>query len=196
MDDLGMAPRWGSGFARALGAGALRLLGWKMDVHLPRDEPHLVITAAPHTSNWDGILAIAAILALGIRINFFAKDSLFRWPFRGLLVALGGVPIRREAARGIVEQTAELFANRERLFIGVAPEGTRSRTPVWKSGFYRIALAARAPILLAYIDYERKQVGTGPLIRPSGDYDSDLAQIQAYYRTIKPRYPERFAAEG
>ncbi|THD04794.1 hypothetical protein B1810_04530 [Panacagrimonas perspica] len=191
-----MAPRWGSAFTRVLGAGVLRLLGWKMDVQLPHDEPHLVITAAPHTSNWDGILAVAAILALGIRVNFFAKDSLFRWPFRGLLTALGGVPIRRDAARGIVEQTADLFASKPRLFVGVAPEGTRSRAPIWKSGFYRIAMASGAPILLAYIDYERRRVGTGPLIRPSGNYEADLAQIQAFYRTIKPRHPQDFAAEA
>ncbi|TDU24283.1 acyltransferase-like protein [Panacagrimonas perspica] len=196
MNDLGMAPRWGSAFTRVLGAGVLRLLGWKMDVQLPHDEPHLVITAAPHTSNWDGILAVAAILALGIRVNFFAKDSLFRWPFRGLLTALGGVPIRRDAARGIVEQTADLFASKPRLFVGVAPEGTRSRAPIWKSGFYRIAMASGAPILLAYIDYERRRVGTGPLIRPSGNYEADLAQIQAFYRTIKPRHPQDFAAEA
>lgn len=196
MDDLGMAPRWGSAFTRALGATLLRFLGWKMDVHLPRDTPQLVITAAPHTSNWDGILGVAAILALGIRVNFFAKDTLFRWPFRGLLVSLGGVPIRRDAARGIVEQTSDLFAAKERLFVGVAPEGTRSRAPIWKSGFYRIATAAGVPILLAYIDYERKQIGTGPLIRPSGNYEEDLARIQAYYRTVTPRHPQKFAAEG
>ena len=192
----GLAPRGGNAFTRALGAGFLRLRGWKMDVHLPPNEAKLVIIAAPHTSNWDGILGVAAIMALGIRVNFFAKESLFRWPFRGLLVALGGVPIRREAARGVVEQTTELFAARERLFVGVAPEGTRSRAPIWKSGFYRIALAGGAPILLAYMDYARKQVGTGPLVRPSGNYEADLAQIQAYYRTITPRRPQNFAAEG
>ena len=196
MQAFGAWPRWGNAFTRALGAGAFCLMGWKMDVHLPPGESRLVITAAPHTSNWDGILAVAAILALGIRLNFFAKESLFRWPFRGILVGLGGVPIRREAARGIVEQTTELFASRERLFVGVAPEGTRSRAPVWKSGFYRIALAAGVPILLAYIDYGRKQVGTGPLIRPSGDYEADLEQIQAFYRGIAAKWPQKFAAEG
>jgi 1-acyl-sn-glycerol-3-phosphate acyltransferase len=196
VDELGLAPRWGNAFTRALGTGVLRLLGWKMDVHLPSDQPHLVITAAPHTSNWDGVVGVAAIMSLGIRVNFFAKESLFRWPFGGLLAALGGVPIRRDAAHGIVEQTTELFAQKERLFIGVAPEGTRTRAPIWKSGFHRIATAAQAPVLLAYMDYGRRQVGTGPLIRPSGDYEADLERIQAFYRTITPRHPQDFAAEG
>ena len=105
---MNQAPRWGGPITRALGAGLLRLLGWQLDVKLP-DIPKLVIVGAPHTSNWDGILGVAAILALGVRINWFAKDSLFRWPFRRLLVALGGVPIHRESAHGMVEQTAAIF---------------------------------------------------------------------------------------
>jgi 1-acyl-sn-glycerol-3-phosphate acyltransferase len=194
MNPLGMAPRRGNAFTRALGRAVLRLLGWRLNVRLP-DEPKVVIAAAPHTSNWDGVVGISAILALGIRVDWFAKDTLFRWPFRGLLVALGGVPIRRDAPGGVVEQTARHFAARERVYVGVAPEGTRSRAPEWKSGFYRIAMAAGAPILLAYIDYARREIGTGPLIRPSGDYAADLETIQAYFRHVTPRHPERFAAE-
>lgn len=194
MNELGMAPRRGNALTRGLGRLVLRLLGWRLDVHLP-DEPKVVIAAAPHTSNWDGLVGISAILALGIRIDWFAKDSLFRWPFRGLLVALGGVPIDRDAPGGIVQETARIFAERERIYVGMTPEGTRSRSPEWKSGFYRIALAAGAPILLAYIDYGRRQIGTGPLIRPSGDYAADLETIQAYFRKVTPRHPERFAAE-
>lgn len=194
MHDLGMAPRRGNALTRGLGWLVLRLLGWRLDVHLP-DEPKVVIAAAPHTSNWDGLVGISAILALGIRINWFAKDTLFRWPFRGLLMALGGVPIRRNAPGGVVEQTARIFATRERVYVGMTPEGTRSRAPEWKSGFYRIAMATGAPILLAYIDYGRRQIGTGPLIRPSGDYAADLETIQAYFRAVTPRHRERFAAE-
>jgi len=190
-----MAPRHGNAVTRALGRWVLRLLGWTVDVQLP-DAPRVIVTAAPHTSNWDGILAVSAILALGIRVNFFAKDTLFRWPFRGLLVALGGVPIHRAAARDVVSQTVDIIGSRERIYVGVAPEGTRSRAPEWKSGFWRIAKAAKTPILLAYIDYGRRRIGTGPLIQPGDDYAADLAAIQAFYRTITPRYPERFAAEG
>ena len=194
MNELGMAPRHRNVVLQVLGRCLLRLLGWRINVHLP-DEPKVVIAAAPHTSNWDGVVGISAIAALGIRVNWFAKDSLFRWPFRGVLMGLGGVPIRRDAPGGVVEQTARIFASRERIYVGVAPEGTRSRAPEWKSGFYRIAMATGAPILLAYMDYARREVGTGPLIRPSGDYAADLATIQAWFRTITPRHPERFAAE-
>ena len=189
-----MAPRWGGPFARALARGLLRLFGWTLEIRFP-DEPKLVLIGAPHTSNWDGIFGVSAILAMGVRINWFAKDSLFRWPFRALLIWLGGVPIRRDAARGVVEQTTDIFAEKERIYIVVAPEGTRSRAPQWKSGFYRIAMTAKVPILLAYMDYRSKVVGTGPLIWPCGDYATDLETIQAFYRKVTPKHPERFAAE-
>jgi 1-acyl-sn-glycerol-3-phosphate acyltransferase len=195
MNDLGMAPRWGGWLSRALARALLRLFGWRLELHFP-DVPKLVLTGGPHTSNWDGIFGVSAILAAGVRINWFAKDSLFRWPFGSLLVWLGGVPIRRDKARGVVEQTADIFAEKERIYIVVAPEGTRSRAPDWKSGFYRIAVAAKVPIQIAYMDYRRKVVGTGPLIWPSGDYAADLETIQAFYRTVTPRHPERFAAES
>lgn len=190
-----LSPRWGTPFSRWLGRWALRLFGWTLDVQLPA-QPKLVIVAAPHTSNWDGYFAVAAILALGVRINWFAKDSLFKGPFRAILIGLGGVPIARDRARGVVEQTADIFASKERIYIAVAPEGTRSRAPVWKSGFYQIAMATGAPILPAYLDYRAKRIGTGPLLTPSGDYAADLAVLQAFFRTIPPKIPANFAAEG
>lgn len=191
----GVAPAWGSAFSRWLGRSVLRLCGWTLALDLPA-EPKLVIACAPHTSNWDGLFFVAAILASGVRVNWFAKDSLFRWPFGGLLVWLGGVPIRRDRAADVVSATTEIFAARERLWVGIAPEGTRARAPVWKSGFHRIARAANVPILTAYLDYGRKVVGTGPLIRASEDYDADLAALQAFYRGITPKCPANFAAEG
>ena len=195
MDAESPIPRWGGSLSRALGHWVLRAFGWKLDVQLP-PEPKLVVLCAPHTSNWDGVLAIAAILALGIRVHWFAKDSLFRWPFRSVLIWLGGVPIARGQAQNVVEQTAAIFAQRERFYVGVAPEGTRSRAPVWKSGFYRIALASGAPILPAYLDYAHKCIGTAPLLRPSGDYEADLERLQRFYRGVTARHPQRFAAEG
>ncbi|HKY93066.1 MAG TPA: 1-acyl-sn-glycerol-3-phosphate acyltransferase, partial [Nevskiaceae bacterium] len=107
-----------------------------------------------------------------------------------------GVPITRDRAQDVVSQTAEILASRERMWVGIAPEGTRSRAPIWKSGFHRIARRANAPILATYIDYGRKVIGSGPLIVPGEDYDADLATLQAFYRTITPRCPENFAAEG
>ncbi|HKY92411.1 MAG TPA: 1-acyl-sn-glycerol-3-phosphate acyltransferase, partial [Nevskiaceae bacterium] len=130
------APAWGSAFTRWLGRTLLRVGGWTVDLHLP-SEPKLVLACAPHTSNWDGLWLIATIFSVGVRVNWFGKDTLFHWPFRGLLVWLGGVPIRRDRAADVVATTAEIFASRERMWVGIAPEGTRGRAPIWKSGFHR-----------------------------------------------------------
>lgn len=189
------APTWGNALTRRIAAWLLKILGWRIEADFP-DLPRLVLAAAPHTSNWDGVIGVSAIVALGLRINWFAKDTLFRWPFRGVLLWLGGVPIKRDKARGIVEQTTDIFRQREKIYVVIAPEGTRARAPVWKTGFYRIAHATQTPILLAYVDYSRKVVGTGPLIQPSGDYAADLRRIQDFYRGKVPRRPDKFAAEG
>lgn len=188
-------PRWGNSFSRWLGVTILRLFGWKLDVVLP-NQPKMVVIAAPHTSNWDFVFGLAAILALQIRLHWFGKHTIFREPFKGLLVKLGGIPIDRTASVGVVEQTTQQFQQKAQLLIGLAPEGTRSLAPKWKSGFYQIANAAQVPILVAYLDYRRKVIGLGPLVQPCGDYKADLALIQGFYRGIRPRHPENFAAEG
>lgn len=188
-------PRWGNSFSRWFGKSVLRLFGWKLDVVLPK-QPKMVVIAAPHTSNWDFVFGLAAILALQIRLHWFGKHTIFREPFKGLLIKLGGIPIDRTASVGVVEQTTQQFRQKPQLLIGLAPEGTRSLAPKWKSGFYQIANAAQVPIVVAYLDYKRKVIGLGPLIFPSGNYAADLEKIQAFYREVTPRKPGNFSARG
>ena len=188
-------PRWGNSFSRWFGLAVLRLFGWKLEVVLP-SQPKMVVIAAPHTSNWDFVFGLAAILALQIRLHWFGKHTIFRAPFRGVLIKLGGIPIDRGATGGVVHQTTLQFQQKPQLLIGLAPEGTRSLAPKWKSGFYQIANAAQVPILAAYLDYKNKVIGLGPLIQPSGDYNADLEKIQSFYRGIQPCHPEKFSAKG
>jgi 1-acyl-sn-glycerol-3-phosphate acyltransferase len=177
--------------ARAL----LAVAGWRLDVRLP-DEPKLVVLAAPHTSNWDGLLAMFAIVALQLRLALFVKHTAFHGVVGSLLRRFGAIPIDRRAPGGIVGQTVEAFRSREQVLIGLAPEGTRSRVEHWKRGFHLIAHGAGVPIVCGYIDYARKVIGTGLLLRASGDYARDLETIQAFYRTITPKVPARFNASG
>jgi 1-acyl-sn-glycerol-3-phosphate acyltransferase len=173
----------------------LALLGWRLDVHLP-DEPRLVVLAAPHTSNWDGLLAMLAIVAMQIRLALFVKHTAFgRW-LGPVLRKFGAIAIDRRAPGGAIGQTAEAFRTREQMLIGIAPEGTRQRVEKWKRGFYLIASDAGVPIVCAYVDYARKTIGTGLVLRTTGDYARDLEAIQAFYRTITPKRPERFSASG
>lgn len=188
-------PRRRSPVAQWLARSLLRLLGWKLEIDVP-DEPKLVILAAPHTSNWDAVLALSAILAIGIDIRWFGKHTIFRPPFAGAMRWLGGLPVNRAAGGGIVQQTTQAFAEKPQLLIGLAPEGTRSRVTKWKSGFHQMAYNAQVPILCAYLDYCRKVIGTGPMLRPSADYAADLETVQRFYRGVTPRHPLGFAANG
>jgi 1-acyl-sn-glycerol-3-phosphate acyltransferase len=75
--------------------------------------------------------------------------------------------------------------------LGIAPEGTRRKVKAWKKGFYYIALNAKVPILLVFLDYRRKVTGIGPLITPSGDIEADMEIIRGFFANVTPRHPER-----
>lgn len=186
-------PRRGSRCLQWLGRSILRLFGWHLEVTVP-NQPKLVVIAAPHTSNWDFVFGLAAVLALDLDLHWFGKHTLFRRPFYRLFTALGGIPVDRAAAGGVVRQTTQRFAASPQLVIGLAPEGTRARVEQWKRGFYNIALAARVPIVPAYIDYRRKVIGTTAAFVPSGDFDADMAPVFAMYRGVAARWPDKFAA--
>jgi 1-acyl-sn-glycerol-3-phosphate acyltransferase len=181
-------PDQGNTFRRKIYKAALALFNWRVEGTVP-DVPKCVVVGAPHTSNWDFILTMAAAGALGLKIAWMGKHTLFRAPFGRLFRWLGGVPIDRRAPGGMVAQNVAEFNRRDRLFLCITPEGTRSLVREWRTGFYHIAMGANVPILLVAFDYGRKVVEIGRLITPSGDLDADLAEIQAYYRNITPRYP-------
>jgi 1-acyl-sn-glycerol-3-phosphate acyltransferase len=165
----------GSPFGQAL----LRLAGWRVTFDgLPARQG--VIVVYPHTSNWDFVWGLLAKWAIGLPLAFWAKDTLFRIPLFGRWLRwVGGVPVDRRAAQGVVGQTAawlaEARARDEFLWLGLAPEGTRSRTEGWRSGFYHVATQAQVPVALAFIDYARREVGLDSAWRVHGDAESDLA---------------------
>ena len=189
-------PRTRHPVLRFIAQRLLSLLGWRLDIHLP-DEPRLVVLAAPHTSNWDGVLAVLTIFALEIRLGLFVKHSAFENRFiGGVLRKAGAIAIDRRAPGGVVGQTVEAFKTRPELLIGLAPEGTRKRVDKWKRGFHLIAAEAQVPLICAYMDYGRKVIGTGLRLDRTGDYAQDLERIQAFYRTITPLRPDNFNATG
>ena len=145
---------------------------------------------SPHTSNWDLLFALGTVSALGIKFNWFAKKEAFRWPISGLLKQLGGIPIERSTRQNMVEQTAAMIRSRERIVIGIAPEGTRSNSKYWKTGFYRIAHHAAVPLAFGFLDYKRKSGGIGPLMETTGDIEEDLKVIRNYYKDVTAKYPK------
>ena len=143
---------------------------------------------APHSSWWDGVWGLLLKVALGVDIAFMGKRELFRGPLGWLLRRLGGIPIERSATHGVVEQMVDRFQASPRLWLGIAPEGTRRTVVKWRSGFWHIARAAGVPILPVYFDYPSKTIGIGALFRPGGDMDADLAALKAFYRPYRGRH--------
>jgi len=168
-------------FSRWLGRTVLRLGGWRVVGTLP-DVPRLVLIAAPHSSNWDGVWGMAAKLALGLDARLLGKSSLFWWPLSPLLRRLGVIPVDRSRPQGVVEQALELFRHSPRLWFALAPEGTRRAVREWKTGFWKIAHGAQVPVLLACFHYPDRTIGIGPLFHTSGDLPADMAAIRAWYR--------------
>jgi 1-acyl-sn-glycerol-3-phosphate acyltransferase len=174
----------------------LPLVGWSVEGDLP-DVPQFVLVVAPHTSNWDVPVGLLCAYALGLLFPWpygvMVKAPVFRWPLAGPLMRwLGGIPIDRSAPNNVVDQMADAFQQHERLMLAITPEGTRKKTPYWKSGFYHIALKARVPIVLAYLDYARRVGGLGPTIWPSGDADADLELIRDFYAGVTAKFPHQF----
>ncbi|MEX0730772.1 MAG: lysophospholipid acyltransferase family protein [Aquisalimonadaceae bacterium] len=169
-------------------SGVLRAAGWR--IRVPDALPaRCVVVVAPHTSNWDFFVGYPAKVALGLDLRFMAKHSLFRGPCGWWLRRAGGLPVDRRNAQGLIGQSVESFARRERFMLVITPEGTRGRTDYWKSGFYHIAREAGVPILLAYLDYGRREVGIGLQVMPSGDVGADMAGIRAFYDDKQGRIP-------
>ncbi len=165
---------------QTLRALPLRLAGWKFETPLPTAKKYVVL-AVPHTSNWDGVILLAAAQAVGLQMSWMIKGEWVRGPLGAVLRRLGAVAIDRGHAADVVPRMIEQFQARDELALVIPPEGTRRRADYWKSGFYRIALGANVPVAPGYLDYARKRAGIGPLIHLTGDVHADMDKIRAYY---------------
>ncbi|MEP7000894.1 MAG: lysophospholipid acyltransferase family protein [bacterium] len=177
----------------ALGRLALKLSRWRIIGALP-ELPKYVIVVAPHTSNWDFPIGVAALFALDLEAHWFGKDSLFRPPMGAVLRMLGGRPVHRETPEGVVAEMAAMIRDESQFVLALAPEGTRKRVDHWRSGFYRIAEAADVPIVAVSFDWSRREIGIIAPVRVSGDLTSDVAILQANYRPEMARNLKGFWA--
>jgi 1-acyl-sn-glycerol-3-phosphate acyltransferase len=160
---------------------------WRVEGELPPDK--CVIIAAPHTSNWDMPFMLMAAYVIGFRISWMGKHTLFWGPFGPLMRALRGIPVDRRSPQNLVQQVAARFATSDELVLAVPPEGTRKQVEYWKSGFYQIARAANVPLVLGFLDFDRKVGGLGPVVHLTGDVHADMDRIRAYYQGIRGKHP-------
>jgi 1-acyl-sn-glycerol-3-phosphate acyltransferase len=180
-------------FAAAVGRFIMGIRGWRVEGEFP-NVPRMVLIVAPHTSNWDFLTGIWVKLAMRMGGRFVGKHTLFRGPLGVFMRWLGGVPVDRTSAAGFVEETARVVRESERMTLVVAPEGTRKRSDKWKSGFYRIAVAAGVPIFPVAFDYPRKVIRFDPLFHPTGDYESDLKELQSHFDAGMALKPENYSS--
>ena len=70
------------------------------------------------------------------------KKELF-YLYSKLFKLNGGVPVARHESSNLVNFTTDLFKNNEKLYFVITPEGTRSWTKKWKTGFYYISMKSK-----------------------------------------------------
>lgn len=174
-----------------LGKLFYRVTGWKFTGHVP-NVPKAILVGAPHTSNFDGLLAVTASWVARRKLRWVIKSDWTRPPIGWITKPLGAVGIDRATSRGFVDSAVQAFRANEQMFMAITPEGTRRKTDHWKTGFYWIAIQAEVPIFLMGFDYEHREMRVlTPALMPTGDLEADMAFIWRHYADIKGRYPER-----
>jgi 1-acyl-sn-glycerol-3-phosphate acyltransferase len=174
---------------RLAARGGLRLAGWQTDIAQAPSPPYVLI-GAPHTSNWDFPLMLAAVLLLEQDARWLGKDTLFRPPFGGVMRWLGGIPVDRSSPQNLVGQMAAVVKDNPGLILCVSPEGTRKKVERWRTGFYYIALEAGIPIVMAVLDADAKQIRSLGHHTPYGDAEREIPEIQSRYRGFSGLLPE------
>lgn len=178
---------------KRLSLGWLRVRGWQVQGALAPEAARSVVIAAPHTSNWDLPYTLMVAYVLRLQIYWMGKSSIFSFPFGPVMRWLGGIAVNRSQASNLVDSCAQALVQAEgSVHLVVPPEGTRSKTRYWKTGFYYIALQAQVPIVMAYMDYSRKLSGLGPLFYPTGDIEKDMIAIKAFYAPFKGKNADQF----
>ena len=169
---------------RVISIVILKILGWETKGKEILNQ-RFMLFGAPHTSNWDFPLMLLVILKLKLRIFWMGKDTLFPFPFAGLMRWLGGIPINRAASHNVVRETVRQYKDNKELVVLIPPEGTRSKVTKWKTGFYHIANLAKVPILLGYVDFKNREAGFVDFFYPTGDLESDMEEIRKFYAPLK-----------
>lgn len=113
-----------------------KIAGWRPTKMAP--EGAGVAIAAPHTSNWDIVYALAAAIIMDVKIYFSIKDNWCRLPVVGSVIMwLGAIPIDRSSGgRGQVNQIKKFVERHKnnRVFFLFTPEGTRGKVEKMEDG--------------------------------------------------------------
>lgn len=188
-----LVPQRGTAYSRALCKKLFLGQGWTVVGEIPNLSKAVAIIS-PHTSNIDGWYGFLAIGGLGLKITVLGKDTLFKPALKPLLNWAGLIPVHRDSAHGLTEQVVTTIHAHDKIWIGMAPEGTRKKAEKMKSGFYHIAHAAGIPIVMFAFDYDHKTIYCLGAFTPTGHYQQDLEHImQRYVGHFSPKNPDWLA---
>ena len=169
-----------------------KILGWKTINKLDtKTVPQAIIAAAPHTTNWDFFYTVLGMRVMGVKMNFLIKDAFFFFPLNIFMKSIGGIPVDRSKKNNLVRQVVDRIKNGKINYLAISAEGTRSYTDKWKSGFYYMAKEAGVPLYLGALDYKRKLMIIEKEQKITDNFEADLQEMQAYYKTIYPKYPSK-----
>ena len=170
----------------------LYISGWKSDYPEIFKVSKSVMLAAPHTSNWDLIYALAVYWKEGINAKFLIKNNYIKGILGFFFKWLGAIGVDRNKNNNLVDYAVELFNSSKELILMVPAEGTREWVEKWKTGFYHIAKNANVPVSLGFLDYTKKLAGVGKVYNLKGDFKTDMQFIQDFYKDIEAKHPELY----
>lgn len=170
----------------------LRVFGWKTKNAFPYHIKKCVLIVGPHTSSWDFVLGVAFRSTLRLTTTkFLGKAELFKGPFGFIFRKLGGYPVERSAHHNMVEEAAGLFENKASFVLALSPEGTRKKVQRLRTGFYHIAKKAGVPIVMAGMDFAKKEVSFSEPFYPTDNEAADFQHIYQFYAPISGKIPEQ-----
>jgi len=177
---------------KILGKFILFIFGWKTKINKENLVKKCVMIAAPHTSNWDLVFAMAFYWKEGIESSFFIKDDWTKGFVGFFIKKIGGIGVTKGKKNNLVDFAVNNFKEREEFILLVPAEATRNRVSKWKKGFYVIAQKSNVPVSLGYLDYKKKEAGIGPIIKLSDNFEEDMIKIQDFYKEISAKYPDNY----
>jgi 1-acyl-sn-glycerol-3-phosphate acyltransferase len=180
-------PKGGNFITRFIGRLVFRSFGWKIEGEFP-NRGKAIVALVPHSSNIDFFLATAFIWATGMKASFLVKHTVFWYPLGSIIRSLGGIPVDRSRANGLVADVIQQFRDKSKLVIGVTPSGTRKPVREWKDGIARIAAAAQVPIVPAVMNYKTRTVHFGPLIEAVSEVGEIMNRVRAEALNGVPRF--------
>lgn len=170
----------------------IHLLGWKIKGSIADDTKKCVIAIAPHTSYWDFFIGVAVRPINNLRSSFLVKKEVFKFaPVGWLVKKMGGIAVDRgKNNTNLIDQVVDIFNQKTVMRLAITPEGTRSKVTDLKTGFYRIAIAAKVPIVIVTFNFKKKEVEFIEEFQPTGNMKKDIAYVKSHFVGIPGRHPE------